>query len=160
MELLTALLGTTPAIFIGLTVVLVGGAAILTGRAVASNWKPAWQVVASCFGLALADRFLTYALFQGELVNLWGIIVALRRADGDGSRVVAHRPGRQAGEPVSVALPADLAVRLRGVERCVMRHRAGADRANAACQASAGPRIIPAERSGPEATAPPGPSNV
>ena len=76
MELLTALLGTTPAIFIGLTVVLVGGAAILTGRAVASNWKPAWQVVASCFGLALADRFLTYALFQGELVNLWGIIVA------------------------------------------------------------------------------------
>ena len=42
-----ALLGTSPAIFIGLTVILVGGAAILTGRAVADDWKPAWQVVAS-----------------------------------------------------------------------------------------------------------------
>jgi branched-chain amino acid transport system ATP-binding protein len=72
---LTALLGTSPAIFIGLTVIMVGGAAILTGRAVANNWKPAWQVVAAAFGLALADRFLTYALFQGELVNLWGIFV-------------------------------------------------------------------------------------
>ena len=45
MDTLTALLGTTPAIFIGLTVVLVGGAAILTGRAIGGNWKPAWQVV-------------------------------------------------------------------------------------------------------------------
>jgi branched-chain amino acid transport system ATP-binding protein len=71
----TALLGTTPAIFIGLTVILVGGAAILTGRAVANNWKPAWQVVASCFGLALADRFLIYALFQGELLSASGILV-------------------------------------------------------------------------------------
>ncbi len=75
MSTLTALLGTTPAIFIGLTLVLVGGAAILTGRAVASNWKPAWHVIAACFGLALADRFLTYALFEGELVNLWGIFL-------------------------------------------------------------------------------------
>lgn len=75
MGVLTAFLGTSPAIFLGLTVIMVGGAAILTGRAVANNWKPAWQVVASCFGLALADRFLTYALFQGELVNLWGIFV-------------------------------------------------------------------------------------
>jgi ABC-type uncharacterized transport system permease subunit len=74
--MLTALLGTTPAVFLGLTVVLVGGAAILTGRAVGSNWKPAWQVVASCFGLALADRFLTYALFQGELLNPLGLAVA------------------------------------------------------------------------------------
>ena len=73
--MLTALLGTSPAIFIGLTVVLVGGAAILTGRAVANNWKPAWQVVASCFGLALADRFLIYALFQGELISPSGILI-------------------------------------------------------------------------------------
>jgi uncharacterized membrane protein len=75
MDGLATFLGTSPAIFLGLTVVLVGGAAILTGRAVANNWKPAWHVVAACFGLALADRFLTYALFQGELVNLWGIFV-------------------------------------------------------------------------------------
>jgi uncharacterized membrane protein len=75
MAALTALLGTTPAIFIGLTVVLVGGAAVLTGRAVGENWKPAWQVVAACFGLALADRFLIFALFQGELVTLWGLLI-------------------------------------------------------------------------------------
>ena len=70
------ILGTTPAIFIGLTVVLVGGAAILTGRAVAGNWKPglAGRRLA-CFGLALADRFLIYALFQGELLSLSGILI-------------------------------------------------------------------------------------
>jgi vacuolar-type H+-ATPase subunit I/STV1 len=74
--MLTALLGTSPAVFLGLTLVLVGGAAILTGRAVGGNWKPAWQVVAACFGLALADRFLTFALFQGELLSLGGLIVS------------------------------------------------------------------------------------
>lgn len=76
MDALTTLLGTTPSVFVGLTVVLVGGAAILTGRAVANNWKPAWQVVAACFGLALADRFLTYALFQGELLSILGLLVS------------------------------------------------------------------------------------
>ena len=73
MDTLTALLGTTPAVFIGLTVVLVGGAAILTGRAIGGNWKPAWQVVAAGFGLALADRFLVYALFEGELLSVVGL---------------------------------------------------------------------------------------
>ena len=72
---LATFLGTSPGVFIGLTVVLVGGGAMLTGRAVASNWKPAWHVVAACVGLALAARFLTYALFQGELLNLGGTIV-------------------------------------------------------------------------------------
>jgi hypothetical protein len=92
MEMLAAFLGTRPAVFIGLTVILMGGAAILTGRAVGTNWKPAWQVVASCFGLALADRFLTYALFQGELVNLWGIVVhfVVLAAMGLASWRVAH----------------------------------------------------------------------
>lgn len=75
MGVLTTALGTSPGIFIGLTVILVGGAAILTGRAVASNWKPAWQVIAACVGLALADRFLIYALFQGELLDFWGTLV-------------------------------------------------------------------------------------
>ena len=51
----------------------VGGAAILTGRAVADSWKPAWQVVLACLGLALADRFLIYALFEGELWSPLGL---------------------------------------------------------------------------------------
>lgn len=75
MQALTAFLGTTPAVFLGLTVVLVGGAAMLAGRAIGDNWKPAWQVVAAAFGLALADRFLTYALFGGDLLSLWGLLV-------------------------------------------------------------------------------------
>jgi branched-chain amino acid transport system ATP-binding protein len=73
---LTALLGTSPIVFLALTVILVGGAAVLSGRAIGGNWKPAWQVVAACFGLALADRFLTFALFEGELLSLGGLVLS------------------------------------------------------------------------------------
>ncbi len=75
MGTLTAFLGATPAVFISLTVILVGGAGMLAGRAVGDSWKPAWQVVAAAFGLALADRFLIFALFGGELLSLWGLLV-------------------------------------------------------------------------------------
>ncbi|MDX6751492.1 hypothetical protein SH611_16925 [Geminicoccaceae bacterium 1502E] len=70
------LLGSSTGVFIGLTLVIVGGAAMLAGRAIAGNWKPAWQVVAAAFGLALADRFLVYALFEGPLLHLPGFLVA------------------------------------------------------------------------------------
>jgi hypothetical protein len=72
---LAALLGASPTVFVGLTMVLVGGAAILAGRAVAGNWKPAWHVVAACFGLTVADRFLIYALFEGNLLSAWGFLL-------------------------------------------------------------------------------------
>jgi hypothetical protein len=62
-------------VFLGLTVVLIGGAAVLAGRAVALNWKPAWQVVLAAVGLTLADRFLVFALFEGELLSPWGFLV-------------------------------------------------------------------------------------
>jgi hypothetical protein len=35
-----SLLGTSLGVFVGLTVVITGGAAILTGRAIAGNWRP------------------------------------------------------------------------------------------------------------------------
>jgi hypothetical protein len=70
-----SLLGTSFAVFIGLTVIITGGAAIMTGRALADGWKPAWMVVAACFGLGLADRFLVYALFEGELLSLSGFLI-------------------------------------------------------------------------------------
>lgn len=35
-----ALLGTTIGPFIGLTLFLIGGAAVLTGHALAENWRP------------------------------------------------------------------------------------------------------------------------
>jgi hypothetical protein len=72
-----SLLGTSPGVFLGLTVILVGGAAIMTGRALADGWKSPWQVVFACFGLALANRFLAYALFGGELLSLSGFVIGL-----------------------------------------------------------------------------------
>jgi hypothetical protein len=69
------LLGASPGVFIGLTVIISGGAGIMTGRALADGWKPAWMVVAACVGLAIADRFLVYALFEGELLSLSGFLV-------------------------------------------------------------------------------------
>lgn len=71
-----AFLGASPAVFLILTVALAGGAAMLAGRAVAHNWKPAWQVIAAAAGLAVADRFLVFALFGGDLLGLWGFLVA------------------------------------------------------------------------------------
>jgi hypothetical protein len=70
-----SLLGTSLGVFIGLTVIIIGGAAIMTGRALADSWKPPWQVVLACVGLTVADRFLTYALFRGELLNLSGLVI-------------------------------------------------------------------------------------
>jgi hypothetical protein len=70
-----ALLGTSVGVFIGLTVVLIGGAGVLTGRALADGWRSPLQVVFACFGLALANRFLVYALFGGELLHLTGFLI-------------------------------------------------------------------------------------
>ncbi len=69
-------LGTSLPVFLGLTVILAGGASALAGRAIARNWKPAWQVALAALGLALADRFLVYALFAGELLHLRGFLVS------------------------------------------------------------------------------------
>jgi uncharacterized membrane protein HdeD (DUF308 family) len=67
-DVLVPLLGTKPAVFLGVTVILMGGAAFLTGQSVANAWRPGWQVMIYGVFLAIAARFLTYALFQGELV--------------------------------------------------------------------------------------------
>jgi hypothetical protein len=50
-----AILGCSLGVFIGLTLIITGGAAIMTGR-------------------ALADRFLVYALFEGPLLHLAGFV--------------------------------------------------------------------------------------
>ena len=70
------ILGAPVGAFIGLTVVLVGGAAILpAGPSAATGSRPgrSWP---RGFGLALADRFLVYALFEGELLSVWGRVAA------------------------------------------------------------------------------------
>ena len=56
--------------FLILTVFLGGGAAWLTGRAVALTWRPYLQTVAYAFLLAAAVRFLHFALGGGRLLAL------------------------------------------------------------------------------------------
>ena len=73
---MSGLLGSSPLVFFCLTIVIAGAAAMLAGGAIARNWKPPIQVVGTAFGLALADRFLKYALFQEPFLSLSGLIAA------------------------------------------------------------------------------------
>jgi hypothetical protein len=57
-------------VFVLLTLILGGGAAALTGRAIAANWRPWWHVIAPTLLLGAAVRFLHFALFGGTLLSL------------------------------------------------------------------------------------------
>ncbi len=67
-------LGTSIQVFVGMTVILAGAAAWMMGQALAQNWRPAWQLVIYALLLACADRFLIFALFEGQLLNLSGYL--------------------------------------------------------------------------------------
>lgn len=56
--------------FLFVTVALGGGAAWLSGRAVAQTWRPWWHLVFYLAILALAMRFIHFALFGGTLLSL------------------------------------------------------------------------------------------
>jgi hypothetical protein len=56
-------------IFVLITVVLGGGAALLAGRAIAATWRPWWQVVVYMLILGGAVRFIHFALFGGTLLS-------------------------------------------------------------------------------------------
>ena len=61
-------------VFFFVTIVFGGGTSIMMGRAIATTWRPFWQVIAYGLLLACVDRFIIYALFQGELLSLRGFI--------------------------------------------------------------------------------------
>ncbi len=67
------LIGNSLAVFIGMTGIIAGGAAWMTGQALAATWRPAWQAIGYALLLTLADRFLIFALFEGELLSLAGL---------------------------------------------------------------------------------------
>ena len=69
------LTGTTLDVWIGITLIIAGGAALMTGRAIAITWRPPWQVILACIGLGLGDRFLIYGLFDGPLLLLSGYVI-------------------------------------------------------------------------------------
>lgn len=73
---LEGLLGSSLPVFLGLTVLLVGAAAWLTGRALAAQWRSPWKVAWACLGLTVAARFLTFALFFGPLSSISGFVIA------------------------------------------------------------------------------------
>ncbi len=66
------ILASPPGVFLGLTVILFGGAAFLTGQALASTWRPVREAVLYSLLLGAGDRFLVFALFKGELLSLYG----------------------------------------------------------------------------------------
>ena len=57
-------------VFLLVTVVLGGGAAWLAGQAIAATWRPWWHVALYMAILAVAVRFLHYALFDGKFLTL------------------------------------------------------------------------------------------
>jgi len=56
-------------VFVLVTVMLGGGAAILAGRAIAATWRPWWQVAFYSLILGLAVRFIHFSLFGGTLLS-------------------------------------------------------------------------------------------
>jgi uncharacterized protein DUF6867 len=57
-------------VFLLVTIILGGGAAALAGRAIATTWRPWWQVVAYGFILAGAVRFIHFSLYGGTFLSL------------------------------------------------------------------------------------------
>lgn len=63
--------------FVFVTVILGGGAAALTGRAMARTWQEPWRLLAYVVLLTGAVRFIHFALFHGTLLSLWYYLVDL-----------------------------------------------------------------------------------
>ncbi len=70
-----SLLGTSIWVFLGMTVMVMGFAAFMTGQALANTWKPLWHPLIYSILLGVVDRFLTFALFEGELLSVSGYLV-------------------------------------------------------------------------------------
>ena len=90
--MIETLLGMSLGVYAGFTVVIGGGAAWLSGRALALGWRPVWMVVPTALGLALADRFFVWALFAGEFYPPIGTLAEFATLLGLG--LLAHRHTR------------------------------------------------------------------
>lgn len=62
-------------VFLLVTILLGGGAAWLTGRAVAGTWRPVWQLPFYMLLLAISVRFIHLALFEGTFLSLHYYVV-------------------------------------------------------------------------------------
>jgi hypothetical protein len=64
-------------VFLGLTVILFGGAAFMMGQAIADTWRPAWQNLPYGLLMAAGCRFLTFGLFGAPLLSVGGYIASV-----------------------------------------------------------------------------------
>lgn len=69
------ILGSTLPVFVILTVGIMGGAAFMTGQAVAATWRPIRQIVLYSVLLGAANRFFVWSLFDGDGLSVSGIVV-------------------------------------------------------------------------------------
>lgn len=81
--------GTSIQVFVILTVVIMGGAAYMTGQAVAATWRPVRQIVIYCILLGGVDRFLIASLFGGDGLSVSAFVVDATVLIGIG--LVAYR---------------------------------------------------------------------
>jgi hypothetical protein len=63
-------------VFVGVSVVLFGGASFLMGQAIGETWRPWWHNIPYGLLLAAGCRFLTYALFGADLLSLSGYLIS------------------------------------------------------------------------------------
>ena len=56
-------------VFLLVTIALGGGASYMSGRAIADTWRPWWHVPLYMLIIALAVRFLHFALFEATLLS-------------------------------------------------------------------------------------------
>ncbi|MGB0695962.1 MAG: DUF6867 family protein [Rhodospirillaceae bacterium] len=70
-----ALLGSGIWTFLLFTCGLSGWTAYMTGQALAATWRPLWQIYPYGVLLGVANRFFVYALFDGELLSLSGLVI-------------------------------------------------------------------------------------
>ncbi|MBI1207832.1 MAG: hypothetical protein GC191_11145 [Azospirillum sp.] len=69
------LFGVSLPVFIGLTLVVFGGCAFMSGQALAKGWRPVYLVFVYGALLGLGDRFLAFALFHDKLLTLSGYLL-------------------------------------------------------------------------------------
>lgn len=58
------------AVFLLVSIIFGGGAALLSGRAIALTWRPVWQVFVYSLILGAAVRFIHFSLFGGTLLSV------------------------------------------------------------------------------------------
>lgn len=88
-------------VFLLVTVILGGGCAWLSARAIAQTWRPWWHLVLYMLVLGFAVRFVHFALFGGTLLSPYyyavdsAILIAIALAGFRSTR--RHQMARQYG---------------------------------------------------------------